>query len=125
MVIKCRGHAKEVSVNMISVFRRNKFFIIAWLIYFMPTFVFLGYALLSGPKQPQSIRHCTPGVSLIDLVFLIIGIQLLLAFPILALVHLWYIMIPYFVIAYGLLHYFHRKEKKSDQVIRLRFSSDA
>ena len=117
---------KEVSVNMISVFRRNKFFIIAWLIYFMPTLVLLGYVLLSRLKQPYSIRHYTPGVNLIDdLGFLIIGIQFLLAFPVIALTYLWYIMIPYFVIAYGLLYYFHRRERKSDQVVRLRFSSDA
>jgi hypothetical protein len=90
----------------------NKFFILGLLIYWIPSIVVLGYALsvahglggyYPGTEYSPTFEFFSAIIALL-LLFIPGPILLARAYP--------SIMIPYFIIAYGLLYFYYRHEKE-------------
>jgi hypothetical protein len=91
----------------------NKYFWLVLLIYWVPSFVLLGYAFSAVPSQGEYGDEPTSDyVPMLEIIFAILAL-LLLFIPgplILACIYP-YIMIPYFMIAYGSLILYYRREQ--------------
>ena len=97
----------------------NKYFWLVLLIYWIPSFVVLAYALSAAPGSGRYSGELTTDYSPMLESWLAIGALLLLFIPgplILAWIYP-YILIPYFTVAYGLLIFYYRRKqtKKSER----------
>jgi len=89
-----------------------KLYLVVIVIFLSPPILFFSVFAAKSPCPTQLLE-----IFVLILISPLLALALLIIYPI----HIGL----FYAISYGLLYYFYRREKKSDQVVRLRFSSDA
>jgi hypothetical protein len=97
----------------------NKYLWLVLLIYVAPTILFLAYIFYTTPTGSGYQGGLTTDYSpMFESIFgLIVLIWIFIYFPMLAVQHLAFgwIIIPYFIVAYGLLYWYYRREETKKQ----------